>query len=116
MNIALIVVATLLGLAAAVSASGKVKRLPQVVETMHSVGVTDQQMKGLAGLEFLGSLGLLVGIWIPILGVLAALGLTVYFLGAIIAHVRAKQGFAEALPSVGLSVLALATLILELNR
>jgi uncharacterized membrane protein YphA (DoxX/SURF4 family) len=116
MNIALIVVATLLGLVATVSALGKLRRMPQVVETMHAVGVKDSQMPVLAILEILGALGLLIGIWIPLLGVLAAAGLTLYFLGAVAAHLRVKQPIKDFAPALALGLVALATTILELGR
>lgn len=116
MNIALVVVAALLGIAAVGSAFGKLSRNERVVESMHSVGVSDQQMKGLAGLEILGALGLIVGIWLPALGTLAAACLTLYFIGAVIAHVRAKQGAAEFVAPLVLAVLALITTVLELKR
>lgn len=35
-----------------------------------------------------GSLGLLAGFAVPLLGILAAIGLVLYFLGALIAHLR----------------------------
>jgi membrane-bound ClpP family serine protease len=35
-----------------------------------------------------GSVGLLAGLAVPLLGILAAAGLVVYFLGALIAHLR----------------------------
>jgi hypothetical protein len=35
-----------------------------------------------------GSLGLLAGFAVPLLGTLAAAGLTLYFLGALVAHLR----------------------------
>jgi DoxX-like protein len=38
-----------------------------------------------------GSLGLLVGLWVPRIGVLAAAGLVLYFVGAFLAHVRARD-------------------------
>lgn len=116
MSIALIIVATLLGLAAAGSALGKLRRVPRVVESMHSVGVSDSQMRVLAALELLGALGLVVGIWIPIIGIAAAACLTLYFLGALVAHLRAKQPFKDATAPLGLAVLALVTTILQLAR
>ena len=72
MSIILVVFAVLLGIVAVGSAFGKLSRNPRVVESMHDVGVTDPQMRGLAVLEILGALGLLVGIWLPWLGLLAA--------------------------------------------
>jgi len=115
-SVALVVVATLLACAAAGSAAGKLARVPRVVETMHAVGVSDGQMKGLAALELLGAAGLVAGIWVPGLGALAAVGLTLYFLGAVIAHVRARQAVADMAPAAALAVLSLVTLLLELAR
>lgn len=116
MTIALVVLATLLGLAAAISASGKLRRMSQVVETMHKVGVTDAQMPLLAVAELLGAIGLLVGVWVPVIGQLAAAGLTIYFVGAVVAHFRAKETVKEAAPALFLAVLAIAVLVLQLQR
>jgi uncharacterized membrane protein YphA (DoxX/SURF4 family) len=116
MTIALIILAALLGVAAAGSAVQKLRRDARVVATMHSVGVSDRQIPILALLEILGALGLLVGIWLPLVGAAAAIGLLLYFLGAIIAHVRAKAPVKEAIPAAVLMVLALVTTLLELAR
>jgi hypothetical protein len=83
---------------------------------MHSVGVTDGQLPILAGAEILGALGLLAGIWIPFLGIAAAACLTIYFLGAVASHLRAKQPLKAAAVPLGLALLALVTTILELAR
>lgn len=116
MNIVLVVLAAFAGVAATVSAAGKLRRIPQVVDTMHSVGVTDSQMPVLAVFELLGALGLLVGIWVPVLGTLAALGLTLYFAGALIAHLRAKHSLKDAGPALLLAVVSLVVLLLQLAR
>ena len=116
MTIVLIILATLLGIAATGSALAKLSRQARVVESMHSVGVKDNQIPILAVLELLGAVGLLVGIWFAPIGVLAAFGLTLYFLGAVIAHVRAKTPFGEAVPALALAIIALITTILELAR
>jgi hypothetical protein len=42
----------------------------------------------MAACEIAGSFGLLVGIWWPTLGLAAGIGLMVYFVGAIVAHLR----------------------------
>ena len=116
MTIILIALAALLGLAAAGSAMGKLRRMPQVVESMHKVGVTDAQMPMLAVLELLGALGLLVGIWVPIVGTLAAAGLTLYFLGAVVAHIRMRDSLKDMAPALLLAVVSIAVLVLELGR
>jgi hypothetical protein len=116
MSVALIVLALLLGLAAVGSAMGKLRRVPQVVESMHAVGVRDSQIPVLAALELLGALGLLVGIWFVPIGMAAAAGLTLYFLGAVVANVRTKRPLKDVVPPVVLMLLALATTVLELAR
>ena len=42
-------------------------------------------------LEWAGAVGLIVGIWVPPLGVAAAIGLAVLMLGAIVARIRAAR-------------------------
>lgn len=116
MGIALIVLAALLGLAAGGSGLQKLRREPRVVASMHAVGVTDSRIPLLAVLEILGVIGLIVGIWVPWVGVAAAAGLALYFLGAVISHVRVRSAIKEAIPAVVILLIALATLALELAR
>lgn len=116
MTIALIVLATLLGLAAAGSALQKLRRDPMVMASMRAVGVPESRVPLLAVLEILGAIGLIVGIWIPWVGTAAAAGLALYFLGAVIAHVRVRSAAKEALPAVVILLIALATFALQLAR
>ena len=115
MGIALIVLASLLGIAAAGSGIQKLRRDARIVESMHSVGVTDRQIPILAILELLGALGLLVGIWIAPIGLAAAIGLSLYFLGAVISHIRVGAP-KEAIPALVLMLIAIATAVLEFSR
>lgn len=116
MTIALIILAALLGLVATFSAFGKYSMNPSVVDNLYRLGLKTQQIRLLATIEILGSLGLLVGIWIPILGKLAALGFALYFLGAVIAHVRAKDGGKEIAPALVLLVLSIIVTLLQFAR
>ena len=116
MGIALIVLATLLGIAAAGSAVQKLRRDATVVASMHAVGVRDPQIPILAILELLGVVGLIVGIWIPFVGMAAAIGLALYFLGAVIAHIRVKSSPKEAAPAFIIMLIAIATAALEVMR
>ncbi|MFC7740434.1 DoxX family protein [Nocardiopsis composta] len=45
----------------------------------------------LAALEFAGAAGLLIGLLYRPLGIAAGIGLVLYFIGAVAAHVRAKD-------------------------
>ena len=68
----------------------------------------------LAACEFAGAVGLVLGIWWPLLGAAAALGLVVYFVGAVVSHLRVGDargmGPAAFLLTVSAGVLALRIL------
>lgn len=115
-NIALLILGILLGLVAIASAGAKLRQVPNVMESMAHVGVSKSLIPVLALLEILGALGLLIGIWVPVLGLLAALGLTLYFLGAVLAHIRAKDSVKEFAAPLILFILSLIVLALELKR
>ena len=116
MNIALVILATLLGLMTAFSAFGKFSKNPKAVDMLRQLGITDSQIRTLGIIEVLGALGLLVGIWIPILGLLAAIGFVLYFLGALIKHVRAKDAAKDMGPALILLVLSIIVTILQFAR
>jgi hypothetical protein len=60
-----------------------------------------------------GALGLLIGFAVPVLGMAAAIGLVLYFLCALSAHLRVRDpGIGGA---VGFLVLAVAALIADLG-
>ncbi|MER7959240.1 DoxX family protein [Streptomyces sp. NPDC096030] len=52
------------------------------------LGVPQSWMRPLGTLLGAGAMGLLAGIGVPVLGVLAAAGLVLYFIGALWAHLR----------------------------
>ena len=116
MTLTLTILASLLGFIAAGSAIGKLKKMPQVVESLTSVGVKPEQMPLLATLELLGALGLIVGIWFAPVGLAAAIGLSLYFLGAISAHIKAKAPVAESIAPFVIAAIAIATAWLEFKR
>jgi hypothetical protein len=73
----------------AFSAIAKIRRDPRVVRTIHEVvGLPLSYFPFLAACEFAGALGLVLGIFWPLLGVVAGVGLAVYFTGAILSHFR----------------------------
>ena len=116
MNTVFIVLATLLGLVATFSAFGKYSMSPRVVDNLYELGLKTRQIRLLGTIEILGSLGLLIGIWIPILGKLAALGFVLYFLGAVLAHLRARQGGKDLLPALVLLILSIIVALLQFAR
>src|SRR5262249_8520416 len=55
-----------------------------------------------------GALGLLIGLAVPVLGTAAAIGLVLYFIGALSAHLRVRDpGFGGAVSFLVLAVAAL---------
>jgi hypothetical protein len=89
LRIGYIVIAILVAVSMFVSASGKFMLIPGAVHAIHDVvGFPLNLFPLLAICEIAGGLGLLVGIVRPKLGVAAGVGLVLYFVCALIAHVR----------------------------
>ena len=103
--------AVLLALAMTGSAVATLTRNPAVVGSMRKVGVPDGWLPWLAAAKLAGALGLLAGLVVPVLGEAAAIGLVLYFVGAVVSHVRVKD-YAVA-PAVVLAVLPAVALVLR---
>jgi DoxX-like family len=104
MSIAYGVVAVVLAGLLLASAASKLARPTSVVEFYTGIGVPLGMLPFLAACEIAGAAGLVAGIWYPPLGIAAAIGLVLYFLGAIGAHLR-KSDF-KGLPSPGVMLVA----------
>jgi hypothetical protein len=100
-----------------VSASGmlKIRRDPKVTTVIHDVvGVPLKFFPFLAACEFAGAVGLLGGIvWRP-LGLAASVGLVLYFLGAIIGHMRVGD-FKGLGPAAFMFLLAAACVLFRMS-
>jgi uncharacterized membrane protein YphA (DoxX/SURF4 family) len=113
MFVATLIVSILLAVVVAFSGYAKLKKTPQIVDTMAQVGVPAAKIPLLAYLEIAGAIGLIVGLfWWPI-GVAAAIGVVLYFVGAVVAHVRVEDMKGIG-PSAVLLVLSIAALVLRL--
>jgi len=116
MTIALIIFGALLAFAAIGSAIAKLKKVPDVMEAMASVGVKPNQIKLLAFLEIAGGLGIIVGIWNKPLGILSSACLVLYFAGALFAHVSRKHKVSDFGAALGIFIIACITTVLQLQR
>jgi DoxX-like family len=88
----------------------KLSHRPEVVATYTRVGVPEDKLDSLAWILLAGAAGLLAGLFWPPIGVAAGIGLVVYFLLAIAAHVRYRD--ARNLPTpVAMELLAVASLV-----
>ena len=102
----------------AFSGLGKMRRDPRIVHVIHEViGVPLKYFSLLAACELAGALGLVLGIWWASLGVAAGIGLVVYFVGAIVFHLRVGdvKGMGPAVFMLAVAGGALAMRILTLG-
>jgi len=114
METAYFITTAIMALIAAFSGVAKIRRNPHVVQVIHeTVGVPLKYLSLLAACEIAGALGLVAGIWWPPLGVAAGVGLVLYFVGAIVSHLRVGD-FKGIGPAAFILVLAAAALALRI--
>ena len=103
-------IVTLLAAAANIfSAALDFIRYKQVLINMAKTGVSESWITMLGILKAAGAIALLVGIGVPLIGTAAAVGLVLFFVGAIITHLRARDySFGLAVAFLLLAVAALA--------
>ncbi len=111
MFIAYLIVTGLTAAANLFSATCDFIRYKQVSIAMAKAGVPEFWMTPPGVLKAAGALGLLVGIGVPLIGIAASVGLTLFFLGAITTHLVARD-YSFGLAVVFLS-LAVGALILR---
>ena len=107
------IVSALLAVGLLGSGRAKLVREKTVMQTMSTIGFPLDRLWLLAAAEFAGAVGLVVGLfWWP-LGVAAAIGVILYFIGAVGSHLRVRdlKGIA---PAAVLLVVAIAALVLRL--
>ena len=85
-----------------------------VLANMTKVGVPPSWLYPLGALKGAGGLGLIVGIWVPAIGAAAAIGLVLFFIGALITHFRAHADAVSNLYPGGFLLLAVGALSLRL--
>jgi hypothetical protein len=111
---AYLVITAIVALMVAFSGLGKIRRDPRQVRVVHeTVGVPLKYLPLLAACEFAGALGMVVGIWWPPLGVAAGAGLVLYFVGAIVSHLRVGD-FKGIGPAAFMLVVAAGALALRI--
>jgi hypothetical protein len=112
MFIAYAVVAIALSAALVASAVAKLTKQPRIVDGISGLGVPLSWFPGLAAAEIAGAIGLIIGLWVPALGIAAGIGVVAYFVGAVTFHVRANDRDLVA-PAV-LGLVAVAATVLRL--
>lgn len=112
MFVAYVLVTALAAAANAYAATNDFIRPGWLLLGMTKLGVPESWLNKLGLLKAAGAVGLLVGIGVPMVGTAAAVGLSLFFVAAILTHLRARDySFG---PAVGFLVLAVASLVLGL--
>jgi energy-coupling factor transporter transmembrane protein EcfT len=111
-SIAYDIICALLAVLLLVSAYTKSARSQQLVDGLTALGVPLGLFPFLAICEIAGAAGLVIGIWYAPLGIAAAVGLVLYFIGAAAAHIR-KNDFKGLPNSIVMLIAAIAVLILR---
>jgi hypothetical protein len=112
MFVAYAVVGVLLAAALLMSAYTKLTRNERLVQGFAEIGVTVRMFPFLAACEIAGAVGLIIGLWYGPLGIAAAAGVVLYFVGAVATHLR--KGDFKGLPSpLGLLIVAAVALTLR---
>lgn len=112
MFLATLVVSIVLAVALAASTFAKLTRDERVTASLTGIGVPLSWFPFLGACELAGAVGLVIGLFFAPLGIAAAIGVILYFIGAVIAHLRAGD---KALgPPLFLLALGVAALLLRI--
>ncbi|MEV6275308.1 DoxX family protein [Nocardia sp. NPDC051832] len=108
MNTAYLVVTVVAALWVGFSAVSLLRRAAFVVEPLVEYGVPETWWTPLGVAKALGSIGLIAGLFVPAIGVAAAIALILYFAGAVITVLRARSYKTVAFPMLYLIPVAVA--------
>ncbi|PXY33205.1 hypothetical protein DI005_25685 [Prauserella sp. PE36] len=87
-----------------------------VLRNSAAVGVPESWLPGLALLKGAGAVGLLLGLLgVPVIGLLAAAGLVLFYIGAVLTHLRAGDRSASLGFPLAFLLVAAASLTLGLS-
>jgi hypothetical protein len=107
------IVTVLVALITLSSAMSMFQRVPQMVQLLEHVGMA-RHAQVLGGLQIAGALGLIVGLFVPAIGIAAAIGLILYYAGALIMHLRLKDPLAQLLPAIVMMLFPAVALALRI--
>jgi len=110
------IIVTLLAAAANIyAATNDFTRPDWLLANMNKLGVKKSLLPTLGILKASGAVGLLIGFRAPLIGIASAGGLTLFFVGAVITHLRARDySLGNGVPVVFLAI-AVAALVLHLH-
>ncbi|WP_035859114.1 DoxX family protein [Kitasatospora cheerisanensis] len=112
MFVSLAVVTVLMSVLLLVSAGAKSLRTRHITEQMSTLGVPQSLMAFLIGAQIAGAAGVIAGLWWEPVGIAAAIGLTLYFAGAVAFHLRVGDN-KGATPAALLTIASVALIVLH---
>jgi len=107
MQILAMVLQVLLGLAFLGAGGSKLAGSKEAVNDFERFGYPRWFMYVTGVVEITGAMGMLAGIFVPVVGILASLWLAAVMLGALFTHLRLKDPASKMVPALVLMVLAL---------
>lgn len=110
------IVTFLAAIASIYAATNDFRRPQWLMVNMSRLGITESHLRTLGALKLAGGLGLIVGTLIPNIGIAAATGLVLYFLGAVFVSIRAHWLAHLPYPLVWLTLSASALTLRILTR
>ena len=115
MQLASLIICVVLAIAHIGAGSAKLVKAPAAVAQVRAGGVrSDRALVVLGVLELAAAVGLVVGLWFTPVGIAAALGSVLYFVGALVGHIRERNNQVQgAVALLLLSIAALVTLLLR---
>jgi hypothetical protein len=114
MFIACVIVSLVLAFLSLGSGLAKINEVPQVKQLLQHVGAWGIA-RPLGMLEIAGAVGLIAGLVVAPIGMAAAAGLTIYFLGAVAAHLRVRDPLMQVLNPFVPMLIAMLALWLRLR-
>ncbi|MBF6341666.1 DoxX family protein [Nocardia abscessus] len=105
MFITYVVITMVMSVVLVVSAGAKFTRPPRMVQQMSTLELSFTLLPFLGVAQIAGAGGLIIGVWWGPLGIAAAICLTLYFIGAVAAHVRVGD-IKGAPPAAALAIVA----------
>jgi hypothetical protein len=91
MSLASLIFTVLSALMAGVSAFTDLTYVKWVVQTMADYGVPRSWLPWLGTAKAAGAVGLFVGLFVPVIGLMAGIGIVLYFTGAVLTVVHAHR-------------------------
>jgi hypothetical protein len=111
-----ITLAAVLVVVFAVLGSAKLAAVPAMRAKAHHVGFSVAAYRRIGLLEVAAVGGLVVGLFLPLIGIVAAAGLVLLLAGAVTTHLRKGDGVREIAPSAVLALVSLAYLVLVIGQ